>query len=142
MARLIKNYNNNKSCVKVGDSYTSCFPCLKGTKQCDKCSPQIFNFSINNICSHLNNYKSCGIFISNNIPNISSLLYADDVASPADAVIQLQRQINSVENFCHISGMKINSQKTQIVIFRNGGPVRKTEKWKLDDNVMYIPSFT
>ena len=112
----MKIYKNNKSCVKVGESYTNCFPCLKGTKQGDQCSPQIFNLFINGICSYLNNHKNCGIFVSNNIPNISSLLYADDVASPADTVIQLQRQINSVENFCQVSGMKINSKKTQIVV--------------------------
>ena len=73
--------------------------------------------------------------------NISSSLYADDVASPADTVIQLQRQKNSVENFCQVSGMKINSKKTQIVVFRNGGRTRNAEKWKLDNKDISVVSF-
>ena len=85
LACFMKIYKNNNSCVKVGESYTSCFSCLKGTQQGGKCSPQVFNLFINDICSHLNNDKTCGIFVSNNIPNIGSLLYADDVASPNDS---------------------------------------------------------
>ena len=33
LACLMKIYTKNKSCAKVDDSYTSCFLCLKGTKQ-------------------------------------------------------------------------------------------------------------
>ena len=68
-------------------------------------------------------------------------MYADDVVSPADTVIQLQRQINSVENFCQVSDMKINSKKTQIAVFRNGGRTRNAEKWKLDNKDISVVSF-
>ena len=37
--------------------------------------------------------------------------------------------------------MKINVSKTKIVVFRNGGAVKKTERWFLDGNPIEIVSF-
>ena len=39
------------------------------------------------------------MFVTTNTPNIITVMFADDLASPAKTVVQLQRQINAIENF-------------------------------------------
>ena len=41
---------------------------------------------------------------------------------------RLQHQINILECFCNMSGKKVNENKTQFIVFRNGGPLRSNEK--------------
>ena len=48
-------------------------------------------------------------------------MYADDVANCADTAIKLQNQINTVSEFCTNTGMELNVDKTEIIVFRNGG---------------------
>ena len=77
------------------------------------------------------NKCNSGIFVTNYIPNIITLMVADDIASRADTVVQLQRQINAIEDYSNTVGMSINLKKTKVVVFKNGGPLRKSEKWFL-----------
>ena len=56
-------------------------------------------------------------------------MFADDVANCAETAIKLQQQINIVDQFCTDTGMEINFDKTEITVFRNGGPLRRYESW-------------
>ena len=56
-------------------------------------------------------------------------MFADDVASCAETAIKLQQQLNVIDEFCALTGMEINLQKTEIIVFRNGGPLRHYEHW-------------
>ena len=58
-------------------------------------------------------------------------MYADDISSMSNSSIQLQRQINCIADFCDKIKLQVNIDKTKIVVFRNGGPLRKYEKWHL-----------
>ena len=70
-----------------------------------------------------------GIFISNDIEDLLALMFADDVSCFSDTVIRLQRLINLIEKFCNAVGMKLNLDKTKIMVFRNGGIVKQNERW-------------
>ena len=59
-------------------------------------------------------------------------MYADDVANCAETRVRLQRQINLIGEFCNIKEMKVNLNKTEIIVFRNGGPLRNYERWNLE----------
>ena len=50
-------------------------------------------------------------------------------ANCSDTVIELQRQLNSIHDICLEYGMKFNERKTEIIVFRNGGPLRANEHW-------------
>ena len=52
-----------------------------------------------------------GVFINENTDDIYAFLFADDIASTADTKQNLQRQINCIEQFCSLTGMKINVEK-------------------------------
>jgi hypothetical protein len=56
---------------------------------------------------------------------IYCLLFEDYVPNCAETASKLQQQINVVEQFCNNNDMEINLDKTEIVVFRNDGPLRR-----------------
>ena len=68
-------------------------------------------------------------------------MFADDVASFSDTIIRLQHQINCIERFCLSVGMHVNLLKTKIIVFRNGGVLKQTEKWFYMREVVDVVSF-
>ena len=128
--RILKSmYSCLESCVKVSNGTTGYFPCNIGTRQGDKTSSTIFALFIDELSVMLRENCHTGIFITNEIPHILCLLFADDVANCAETASKLQQQINIVELFCNNTGMEVNLDKTEIIVFRNGGPLRRYEKW-------------
>ena len=45
-------------------------------------------------------------------------MFADDVSSVADTVLNLQRQINYIDDACKDTGMNLNLDKSKIIVFR------------------------
>jgi len=127
---IFKNmYKQLKSCVKVRNGLTGFFQCEKATKQGCVSSSIIFTLFINDLVKYISDKCHNGIFLTEQINNIHAILFADDVASCADTVVNLQNQINCVSDFCEASGMSINIDKSKIMVFRNGGYLRRSEKW-------------
>jgi hypothetical protein len=62
----------------------------------------------------------------------------DDLAVGATTRIGLQRAINYVKDFCEEWGLKINVDKTKIVVFKKGGNLSRDEKWRLDGEEIEI----
>ena len=64
-------------------------------------------------------------------------MFADGNAGFSDSVIGLQRRsISEIEIFCKSVGIEINLDKNKIIVFRNSGPLRQTERffffqWKI-----------
>ena len=73
--------------------------------------------------------------------DIFALMFADDVASFSDTIIRLQHQINCIERFCLSVGMHLNLLKTKIIVFKNGGVLKQTEKWFYMREVVDFVSF-
>ena len=122
---IIRNmYNTLRSCVKTREGLTGFFPCEIGTRQGCMLSPFLFTIYLNELILELRNEGESGIFINENIGYIQTLVYADDLVCVADTVGNLQKQINIIQNYCKNWGMKVNLDKTKIVVFRNRGPCR------------------
>ena len=56
-------------------------------------------------------------------------MYADDIANCCETRVWLQRQVHWIGEFCNTRNMKVNLNKTKIIVFRNGGPLRDYERW-------------
>ena len=56
-------------------------------------------------------------------------MYADDLAMINDTVGRLQAELNTLSTFCSNYGLRVNNTKTKIMVFRNGGTLRQSEKW-------------
>ena len=60
----------------------------------------------------------------------------------SDRVWNLQAQINLLQKYCNLSGMKVNIAKTQIIVFRNGGIIKNNEKWFLNsEKIEVVPYY-
>ena len=70
-----------------------------------------------------------GVYIDEVVPNLMVLLYADDLVQCADLPGRLQSQINVLADFCEKWGMKVNFDKTNVMVFRNGGIIKRNELW-------------
>jgi len=51
-------------------------------------------------------------------------MFADDIANCAKTSTRLQQQINVVDQFCSNTGMEVNLSKPEVIVFRNGDPLR------------------
>ena len=58
----------------------------------------------------------------------------------SETVVQLQRQIHRIETFSRGEGLEINIDKSKIVAFRNGGLLKKFEKWLYERKEIEIVS--
>ena len=106
-------------------------------------SPILFLLFINDLINYHRKKCDGGIFLSDEIEKLLALLFADDVhvALFADSIIGLQRSINCTESFCNTVGMKINLDKTKIVVFRNGGTLKTNEVWLYKGEKIQVVSF-
>jgi hypothetical protein len=68
-----------------------------------------------------------GIYVNESHPNVNMLLYADDVIIVGDQINRVQILLNTLHEFCKKWGLAVNMRKTQAIVYRNGGIVKKNE---------------
>ena len=56
-------------------------------------------------------------------------MYADDAVLIAETPEGLQSMLDSLNNYCNDWNLTVNVQKTNIIVFRNGGVIRENESW-------------
>ena len=69
------------------------------------------------------------------------LLFADDLVLFAETVIELQRMINRLAEYCDLWHIKVHVLKTKVIVFRNGGPLREYERWKFKDSKLEVVTY-
>jgi len=63
----------------------------------------------------------------NNDREVHGLLYADDTAITTTKRQHLQRKINALDRYFEEHGLRVNLDRTNVVIFRKGGRVAKLD---------------
>ena len=124
-----------KSCVRGNDSLTDIFPCNKGVWQGCLLSPVLFALYLNDLNTHIKKYSQ-GVLI--NDFQVHSLLYADDLVLIAKDKKDLQTQFNALEKFSKSLKMKVNMNKTKIMIIRKNRLKTRSQSnnktiWKIGD---------
>ena len=122
-------YSEVKSAVRIGTKITEYFECMSGVKQGCILSPLLFSLFLAELNAELEGSTAQGIDIFADPIGVLLLMYADDLALVADNVKDLQRKINCLEMYCEKWGLTVNMSKTKVVVFKNGGFNRQTEKW-------------
>ena len=56
-------------------------------------------------------------------------MYADDMILMSESQEGLQKMLSSLEKYTKEWNLSVNVEKTKVMIFRNGGKVRKEETW-------------
>ena len=117
-------YKQTKVAVRVGEEMSDFFETSSGLKQGCLLSPLLFILYIND----LHNTLGGGLNIAG--INVRILMYADDIVLLAEDHKVLQTMIDRLEAYCNDWGMEVNLNKSEIMIFRNGGKLASYEKWK------------
>jgi hypothetical protein len=125
---LRKMYAKLKSCVKTISGLTEFFECTIGTRQGCMISPFLFILYIDELVDMLQNSGCSGVFINSQVPSLHIIMFADDVTILNDTIGRVQAQLNVLQQFSRNYGLKVNINKTKLMVFRNGGPLRRNEK--------------
>ena len=116
---IIKNmYSKSVACVKVDDNITTFFPIQLGVRQGDTLSPTIFKMFINDLPSYLQN---CMDNVTLNSKPIECLMYADDIVLFSTSPEGLQQKLNMLEKYCDDWGIRLNVNKTKVIVFNKAG---------------------
>ena len=146
---IIQNmYNNIKSCVQAvdepyesdknssTDKYSDFFTCNIGVRQGENLSPVLFSLFLNDLETFLIDKHNSGIdltsFTNEITPwlSIMVLLYADDTILISNDADKLQKSLDDFMDYCNQWKLKVNIDKTKIVIFG----ARKLNKYRFTLN--------
>ena len=120
---------------------TEYFNCMSGVKQGCKISPILFSIFISQFEKEMTANDIRGVQLLANDVHANSLMYADDLALFADNVLDMQRKINALEEFCDKWKLKINTDKSKMMVFRNGGYLKQSEKWWFKGEILSVASY-
>ena len=59
----------------------------------------------------------------------------------SDMIGRLQKQLDVLQKFCSNSGMKVNLDKTKVMVFRRGGSIKQNEHWYYDGKIVDIVTY-
>ena len=104
-------YQNMKACIKTNKGLTEYFECEIGTRQGDVLSPLLFILHLNEFLKQLKEKEVQGIYISEEQPSLSALLYADDLSQLADTPGRLQILMDELKMYCDEWGLSVNIEK-------------------------------
>ena len=105
----------------------------EGVLQGDSLSPLIFIIFIRDIipyfikAGHINIVKAMEI-----------LFFADDMSMSSYNVIDLQDKLNTLQRYCAEKRLKVNTSKTEIIVFNSGGRPKKITPIKYEGSTLNI----
>lgn len=106
-------YSKLKSCVRTPEGLTEYFKCNVGTRQGCMMSPFLFSMYIGGLVDMLKENGCQGVYVSEEVPNLMVLLYADNIVNGADTVGRLQHMVNILSDFCGKMGFRCESIKNK-----------------------------
>jgi hypothetical protein len=143
MLKILQSmYSNVRSCVRCTDGLTDYFECPIGVRQGCVLSPTLFSFLINELADEILHKGTHGIQLTPDIIQILILLFADDVILASHCIKGLQKQIDIVRSYADNFSLRVNLEKTKIIVFRKGGFLGTNEKWMYGiDNIQVVNSY-
>jgi hypothetical protein len=110
-------YENILMAVKSQGQLGPTFATTQGTKQGGELSPLLFGLFIEQV-HELLKLKCPGMGPVVGDMRVPDVLYADDVACLSTDPVQIQEALDVLLLFCKLFGMRVNTAKTHVVIFR------------------------
>ena len=131
-------YDSLVSCVRSNGEYSDLFDCPVGVRQGCGLSPTLFSLFINQLANHINSTGVHGVQLLPTFIEIFILLFADDVALISTTPGGLQVQLNNLSISCSTLGLKVNKNKSKVMVFRKGGFLGEREKWYFDGEILEV----
>ena len=70
--------------------------------------------------------------------DVTAYAYADDIVIGTKTLKKLQNTIDEVEKWCTQHKFKINTEKTEIMVFRTGGQIPSPTRITIEGRIIYI----
>lgn len=119
---IIQNiYSNATIQITVNTDTSEKIEIKKGVPQGDSLSPILFTLFINDFETTLRQKELFGIPL-NSTTDILTLLYADDIIILANSQVDVQNKLNALEEYTRNKNLKINTDKTKIMLFTEEDP--------------------
>jgi len=122
------------SCVKLPNGLTGYFDCNIGTKQGCVSSTIIFALYINDLVTHLKRHCGSGVFVQ-----IMRLCLQMTLQLLKKRLGNYKHRL--IEFMSQSTGMQLNLDKSKIMVFRNGSPLRQYERWFYNERPIEVVSF-
>jgi hypothetical protein len=120
-------YDDVKAKIRCGAKFSDYIRCTQGVKQGDVCSPVLFSLFINELALEIIRNGRHGVTFD--LIEIFILLFADDIVLLSETVVGLQTQLNNLHLAANRLELKVNMDKTSIIVFRKGGYLAARERW-------------
>ena len=131
-------YANVLSCVRWRHELSDFFECPSGVKQGALESPSIFSIYINSVAEFVRKNGRHGVQMLPGMSETFLLLFADDVVLLSTTPVGLQNQIDNLVHVSKFLNLRVNTEKTKVMVFRKGGHLAAGEKWCLDGKPLDI----
>ena len=137
-------YSKIKAKVRKDNVCSDSFDNNVGLSQGGKMSPILFSLFLEDLELSLQGFERDGIEIFDMI--ITLLLFADDIVIVAKSPSELQTKWNKLKDYCELYDLKVNCEKTKIVVFRKrvnekcwygGVPIEVVDKFNYLGSVFY-----
>jgi hypothetical protein len=102
------------------------------------CSPILFSLFINELALKVISKGRHGLTLSLDAFTLFIMLLADDVVLLSETVIGLQTQLNILYDAASSLQLKVNMNKSNIIVFRKGGYLAAREQWYYNRTIMPV----
>lgn len=116
---IVSMYKNVKSKVKFNNELSEEFSCMTGVRQGECLSPILFAMYVNDIEQEFITKGADGV--DTGFLKLFLLLYADDIVIFSESAEGLQNGLNILYDYCQKWKLKVNPNKSKVMIFRKGG---------------------
>ena len=127
---IMSIYKNYRLQIKLPEGLTEPIETNVGLKQGCVLSPLLFNFYINDLPAVFSNQECDPITIYNE--NLNCLMYADDLVLLSTTAEGLQNCLNKLGDYCQKWKLRVNIDKTKIVVFNKGGKLLKKYSFRFN----------
>lgn len=139
MIRMLQGiYSSVQCCVRWQSKLSDFFDSPAGVKQGCMLFPLIFSLLITEVADNVTKKGKHGFQFFPGLREFFLLLFADDICLFSTTPIGLQNQINNLAETSKLLGLKVNLNKTKVMVFRKGGHLSKAEKWFYEDTEIEI----
>ena len=127
---IIVYYENSEIMINLNNEYSEQFKSTVGVRQGGVLSPRLFAIYIHELLKTIS--KMCiGLRVGN--IGIDVIGYADDILIVSNVLSNVQKMLNEVDSYCNDNEIKVNGDKTVLLIF-NKRIYRAKKELDLDKN--------
>lgn len=137
MLNIIKSmYSNIKSCVKYQNHISKFFYCLEGLMQGEFLYPFLFSLYVNDF--EIEFTKEVCLPVEIRDIALFLIIYADDSVLFSETEQGLQDMLDCLQQYTSKGKLKVNVDKTKIVVFRKGGRLSNKYSWNYNNELIDI----